>query len=265
MASRKQLREEARAQRLAAEQAARLRARRTRRLRMLGSTAALAVIAVVALVVGANSFGGGGSGEPAAATEQLEGRQATTQLFAGIPERDGVLGRPDAPVTLTEYGDLQCPACAQYTLTTLPRVIREQVRTGRVKLAFRPLTFIGPDSERAARVALGAAQQGKLWPFLDLFYRNQGQENSGYVTDDFLRAVAGGVPGLDVQRAFDYARSAAPERELQLASSTAQAYGITSTPSFLVQGPGDASPKRFEVSFADPEAFSTALARAGRR
>src|SRR4029450_11884418 len=107
-----------------------------------------------------------------------------------IPEQSGVLGHANAPVTVTEYLDLQCPICANASRTVLPGVVDDYVRTGKVKLEARTLHFIGEDSVRAARVAAGAEQQGKLWPFLEAFYAKQGTENSGYVTDDFLREVA---------------------------------------------------------------------------
>jgi protein-disulfide isomerase len=81
-------------------------------------------------------------------------------LFAGIPEHGGVLGHPSAPVTVTEYVDLQCPICAEASRTTLPALVKDYVRTGKVKLQGRTLHFIGPDSVRAARVAAGAERQG---------------------------------------------------------------------------------------------------------
>ena len=116
-----------------------------------------------------------------------------------------MLGDPDAPVTVTEYVDLQCPICAEASKQTLPTLINDYVRTGKVKLQARTLSFLGPDSVRAAQVAAGAREQGRLWPFLETFYAAQGTENSGYVTDDFLREVADGSrrrrgPGAGLRR-----------------------------------------------------------------
>ena len=107
-----------------------------------------------------------------------------------------MLGIPDAPVTVTEYVDLQCPICAEASKQTLPTLIDDYVKTGKVKLQARTLSFLGPDSIRAAKVAAGAEQQGRLWAFLETFYASQGPENSGYVTDDFLREVAAAA-GVD--------------------------------------------------------------------
>ena len=110
-----------------------------------------------------------------------------------------MLGDPKAPITVTEYLDLQCPICAEASKANLPDLIKNYVRTGKVKLQARTLSFIGPDSVTAAKFAHGAEQQGKLWAFLETFYASQGQENSGYVTDDFLSQVAKAA-GVDAEQ-----------------------------------------------------------------
>src|SRR6476661_6211388 len=153
--------------RLAAEQAAAARERRTRRLWRLGAAAAAAAVLVVGGIA-LSSSGGAKAKTPAPST-------TTSSLFAGIPEHAGVLGNPKAPVTLTEYLDLQCPICREASTTTIPAVVQQYVRAGKVKLAARPLQFIGPDSVRAAKVAAGADKQGHLWPFIEAFYARQGQ------------------------------------------------------------------------------------------
>ena len=116
----------------------------------------------------------------------------------------------------------------------LPGVVDDYVRTGKVKLDARTLHFIGADSVRAARVAAGAEQQGKLWPFLEAFYAKQGVENTGYVTDDFLRDVAAEA-GVDADAALEYAASAAAERPLTKANDDAARLKINGTPTFTVQ------------------------------
>ncbi len=147
-----------------------------------------------------------------------------------------MLGEPGAPVTVTEFVDLQCPVCAEAARTTLPTLLRDHVRTGDVKLEARTLQFLGPDSVVAARAAAGAEAQGKLWPFLAAFYANQGQENSGYATDDFLRGVAASA-GVNGDEALAYAQTDAAADRLNQANAEAQTRGINSTPSFVVTGP----------------------------
>ena len=91
-----------------------------------------------------------------------------------------MLGDPNAPITVTEYLDLQCPICAEASKQSLPDLINNNyVRTGKVKLQARTLSFIGPDSVRAAKVAAGAEQQGKLWACLETFYASQGDRELG--------------------------------------------------------------------------------------
>ena len=72
---------------------------------------------------------------------------------------------------------------------------------------FRGLAFVGPESETALRAALAAGHQNRLWNFVHLVYENQGAENSGWVTDGFIRSVAGGIAGVDVTRLVTDAQS----------------------------------------------------------
>ncbi len=232
--SKRELREQRRAERIAAERAeASARTRRARAYRLLAAAGLAAALVAVAAV--ASSSGG----EPASAPAER------SALFRGIPERGGVLGDPGAPLTVTEYVDLQCPVCASAARETLPALVRDYVRTGKAKLDVRMLHFIGPDSERAARVAAGAARQGRLWPFLEAFYAAQGQENSGYVTDAFLRSVAAAA-GVDADAALDFAGSAAAQERLDRANADAQRLGIEATPTFTVAR-GDGEPRVLEA------------------
>ena len=222
--TKRELREQRRAERLAAERAeAAAGARRVRAWRLLGALAASAAVVAVAVAVSS-----GGAERPATPAVPPQ-----ASLFAGLPEQGGVLGDPDAPLTVTEYVDLQCPVCAVAARESLPTLIRDYVRTGKVKLEARTLHFIGPDSERAARVAAGAEAQGRLWPFLEAFYAAQGQENSGYVTDDFLRSVARAA-GVDADAALKAAGGAAAQDRLNRANADAQRLGVDATPTFTV-------------------------------
>jgi protein-disulfide isomerase len=225
--TKRELREQRRAARQAAEAAERARARRTRRLWQLGGVVGLAAV-VLGIAIAVSS--GGGTTPP-----------ADPGLLRGIPERNGVLGQADAPITVTEYLDLQCPVCAEASRTVLPPVVNDYVRTGKVKLEARTLHFLGPDSVRAARMAAGAEQQGKLWPFLEAFYAKQGGENTGYVTDDFLREVAADA-GVDADKALAYADTAAAEKPLAQANTDAGRLNINGTPTFTVTR-GDGAPK----------------------
>src|SRR4051794_10279162 len=219
---------ELREQRRQAERAAVAADARRRRMRTLLGAAGLAIVLVVAGI--AISATGGAKAKPVA-------QSSAAKLVAGIPEKNGVLGDPKAPVTVTEYLDLQCPICAEASKANLPHLIDNYVRTGKVKLQARTLSFIGPDSVTAAKYAHGAEQQGKLWAFLETFYASQGQENSGYVTDDFLAGVAKAA-GVDPDKAKAFSEGASAQAALDQADSAAQALKINSTPSFTVSRNG---------------------------
>jgi protein-disulfide isomerase len=217
-----------------------------RHARLLAAVAAAAVLTAVAIAVSAS-----GGKTPRTPTAPV------STLFQGIPERGGVLGDPNAPLTLTEYVDLQCPVCAEASKQSLPWLVENYVRTGKAKLDLRALHFLGPDSVRAARVAHGAQQQGRLWPFVEAFYAAQGAENSGYVTDDFLREVAKAA-GVDAGKALDQAGSEGALRFLERANADATRLGVQSTPTFTVTR-GDGAPKVIGSGVLDQGAFEQAL------
>jgi protein-disulfide isomerase len=129
-----------------------------------------------------------------------------------------------------------------------------------VSIKFRNLSFIGPDSVRAARIAAGAARQNKLWNFVDLMYLNQGTENSGYVTAAYLHRLLVAVPGLNVPRAERASRSPEATAELESANRAAAASGINATPSFLIGRAGERL-AMFRPSSLTPDAFTGELDR----
>jgi protein-disulfide isomerase len=251
--TKRELREQRRAARVAAERAEVAAATRRRRAWLLLATAAVAAV-VVAIAAVASSSGGRPASVPS---------RTTADLFRGIPEHNGVLGDPKAPLTVTEFVDLQCPICAATSRTTLPLLVRDYVRTGKVKLDARTLHFIGPDSVRAARVAAGAARQDRLWPFLEAFYAAQGQENAGYVTDAFLRRVAAAA-GVDADAALAAANGPAAQQRLARADGDAQRLGIDATPTFTVAR-GNGAPHVLAGGAHDARSLSAALdAEVGR-
>lgn len=226
----KKERERRRQERLEAERAAGAADRRSRLLKLSAGLAFLALAALVVVIVVNASGGGGGDVD-------LEGVEEANRELAGIPQRGMVLGDPKAPVELIEFGDLQCPACAAYAQQILPQVIEGPIKRGEAKLAFKNFTIIGPDSTVAGAAAVAAGAQNRAWSFIEVFYRNQGGENAGYVTDQFLEAVAKAAGVRDLER---WRREAKAERATQAVEATtrqAKQLGLTGTPSFGVRGP----------------------------
>jgi protein-disulfide isomerase len=194
----------------------------------------VAALVVVGLVV---ALSGGKKGAttsvPPAAPGTIPGQKESAAMLDGIPQHDIALGDPKAPVTLLEFADLQCPFCKEFALQTLPLIVRDYVRTGRVRIQYEDLAFLGPQSKVAAAAAAAAGEQNKLWNFVDLFYYNQGQENSGYVTDALITRLYRAIPGLDVAKA-NAARKGPPATDAWVEPQRlAKQYGIDSTPAFL--------------------------------
>jgi len=208
---------------------------RRQKLIKLGSAAAfLAVVAVAVLIVVSQSGGGGDA-------SNVTGVADVDDLLDGIPQRGLVLGQPSAKATLLEFGDLQCPVCKAYSEEVLPAIIEGQVRGGEAKLSFNNFTILGPESTPAGAAAIAAGEQGRGWSYVELFYRNQGTEDTGYVTDEFLTAIArhAGVPNI---AAWNRARhSARVLAEVKATTAQAQRLGFEGTPSFAVEGPGKGS------------------------
>jgi protein-disulfide isomerase len=200
------------------------------------ATAALVVVALVAR----SDDGSSGSATPVVELD-------------GIPQDGAFLGTPDANVTLIEYADLQCPACAQYAANVLPVLVDDYVRPGRVRAEFRGLRFLGPDSDKALRFVIAAGLQDRLWQLQESLYRHQGRENGGWVTDDLVRELAEEVPGLDVDKLFADKDSAAVTALIEEDEALAQADEIPGTPTILVQV-GDEDPY-----VIDPSALAPAL------
>ena len=254
MSSRKQGKEQARAERQARERAAAQSALRRRRLSQLGAVLAVAAAVVVALVLVSQ----GAKDEPNASSgASIAGVADSQAMLRGI-EQDGTsLGDPKAPVVLTEFADLQCPFCRDYSIGVLPELVERYVRTGRLRLELRLRAFLGPDSQTAARAAYAAATRDRMWDFVDLFYRNQGTENVGYVTAPFLRRLAS-ASGLSAALVVDGSASAARDARIRTADAEATAAGLTSTPAFLI-GPEAGRGKVMRVSALDVNAFVTAI------
>ena len=195
------------------------------------------IAAVVAGAMIATSILGSGGDTPT--TPETVSGSDTVALLAGIPQQGPALGRKDAPVTLAEFADLQCPFCGEWSRSAFPEIVRDYVRPGKVRMDFRGLKFIGPDSEEALRFAYAAGLQGKLWHAVDLLYANQGEENSGWVTDEFLASVAAAIPEFDLQQALADESSAQVDALISTANDSAETLGVRTTPSFAAGKTGE--------------------------
>jgi protein-disulfide isomerase len=226
-------REERRAERLAAESAAAATERRHRLLQLAVGACFLAVIAVVVIVVAVGTGKGGGP-DPAHIIEA----RTVDALLAKAPQRGLTVGRPDAPVHIYEYGDLQCPFCRDFSEEKIPAAIEGPVDAGKAQITFRNMLIIGPDSLPAGAAAIAAGEQGRGWNYIETFYRNQGEENTGYVTDEFLEAVARAAGVKDMATWNKRRRSKAVRAEATKSTALGENhFGFHETPSFTIEGP----------------------------
>jgi protein-disulfide isomerase len=229
-----------------------------RRNVILASIAAVAVVAVAAVLLlsggGDDGNGGGASGGGSA---EVQGVQETNEMLDGIKEEGSALGDPEAPVTMIEFADLQCPFCKQFALSTYPVLVNDYVREGKLRIEFATLAFIGPDSEKGARAAAAAGEQGREAYFTQLWYWNQGTENSGYADDAFIEKIWKAA-GVDVAKAKAFTASEASKKPLEAAQAQAEKYGVASTPSFVLGKTGGPYEK-IEVDIGSADGFKAAI------
>ena len=257
MASRAEEKQRAREARLAVERAEQQSAKRRTAVLRLGLVAALAVVVVVVAIVASS---GGGSSNAGGASSGSGDAAAANALFKGIPQQGITLGGAKGKPTLVEFADLQCPFCAEYSNQALPTVVKDYVKTGRIRYELRLRSFLGKDSETAAAGAAAAAKENRLYQFTDLFYQRQGQENSGYVTDDFLRSIASAA-GANPTAVVNAAHDPAGQPLVGQAEQEASSLGSNSTPDFYLRLAGG---RLVKVSPQDltPSAFTQALDQA---
>jgi protein-disulfide isomerase len=180
-------------------------------------------------------------------------------LLAGIPQSANALGQPAAPVTLAYFADLQCPYCRDFSLEVLPSIIERWVGAGRLRIESRALQTATHEPEvfLAQQVAaLAAGRQDRAWHFIETFYAQQGEENSGYVTDAYLQGIASQVTGLDLVRWASERRDPELVDEIAGDARAAENAGLTGTPSFLIGASGDAMSG---FSRSDPTSFDAAI------
>ncbi len=188
------------------------------------------------------------------------GPAAVNAIFKGIPQHGDTLGDPKAPVSLVVFEDPQCPFCDEWSLETLPVVVDEFVRTGKIKLVYRGIEIIGPQSIVGLRAIVGAGSQNKLWNLNEAIYANQGKENGGWLTSQLVLALAHDL-GLNTTKLIKAANSVAVSKALEASLKEATAQKLQGTPTFLIRNP-PALPKQLNVSSLAPQSFVESLSAA---
>ncbi|MEW5940798.1 MAG: DsbA family protein [Chloroflexota bacterium] len=161
---------------------------------------------------------------------------ATETRLPGLPSpaTGNTMGDPNAPVTIVEYSDFQCSYCRRFWSDTLPRIVDEYVRTGKVYYIFRSAgNFIGRESGDAAQAAYCAGDQGKFWEYHDILYENQTGENVGAYAYSNLVKFAKALD-LDMDAFSDCFKSGRYASRVEQDALDMQADGVQATPSFLI-------------------------------
>ncbi len=230
--------------------------------RLVSLSLALALVAAGLLVVVISS-GNPFADEGGPSSQELMSIKRTEALLAGIPQHGPALGDPQAPVTLQFFGDLQCSQSRQAMLGAIPFLIRHWVREDKLRILFRSLQtdtpyrgeFLGQHI-----AAMAAGRQGKMWTFVNLFYREQRPEFTRYADDAFLEGIAEQA-GVSLEPWTKDQKSDGMAGEIESDERLAETRDAESTPSFLI-GPtgGEARPLR-HFSLEESIVFDEAIRR----
>src|SRR5882762_6257460 len=144
-----------------------------------------------------------------------------------------VLGNPNAPITIVEWGDYQCTYCHAFHQTGLNSIIQEYINTDKVNLVFRDFPLNGPDSVLAAEASYCANDQDKYWSYHDELYKNWAGERTGWVNKKSLDQFATTV-GLDLVQFDKCLDDKKYEQKVLDNQQFGEKIGIDATPSFLI-------------------------------
>lgn len=232
------------------------------RLLLLGGAvvAALVVVAIV-IVVGSS---GGGSASPSVSPTTTAGTSGggteAQSTFKGIPQHNDTLGKAAASATLTVFEDPQCPFCRDWNIDTLPTVVQNYVRTGRIRIVYRGIPIIGANSLVGLAAVYAAGRQNKLWDMVEALYERQGSENSGWIRIPVVKDAAREI-GADAAKVVADMKSAPVAARIAASERQAQALGINGTPTFAIQR-ALGSLQQLQVSSLAPNDFTAALDQA---
>ena len=160
-----------------------------------------------------------------------ERRIGTVDTSQGSP----IMGASDAPITIIEFGDYQCPNCKKWFLNTKPDIVTNYIDSGKAKLVFMDIAFLGRDSVPASIATYCAEEQGKYWDYHGFLYSNQLSIDNGWANSDSLKGYASNL-GLNMDMFVSCLDSAKYQKRVQFNTEEAQNNGITGTPTFFIVG-----------------------------
>ncbi len=159
-----------------------------------------------------------------------------TQTHGSISTSLGspILGSPDAPITIVEFGDYQCHQCYNWFHNTKPMIMRDYVDTGKVNLIFVDFAFLGKDSPKAAQATYCADDQNMYWEYHNSLYNSQESKiDSGWANSERLKAFAFDL-NLDMELFNECLDSEKYSKRVQYNSQQARDNGVRGTPGFFI-------------------------------
>ncbi len=163
-------------------------------------------------------------------SENVQKLLTSTKL---IDNGSPILGDPNAPITILEWGDYQCTFCYRFHENTLDIINNDFIKTGKVKLVFKDFPLNGPDSLLAAEASYCAEDQEKYWQYHDELYKNWGGEKTGWITRESLDRFAVTV-SLDLVEFNTCLNEHKYQNRVITLHEFGKEIGIDATPSFLV-------------------------------
>ncbi len=145
-----------------------------------------------------------------------------------------ILGSESAPITIVEFGDYQCEACYAWFHTTRDTLIDNYVETGKAKLVFVDLPFLGRDSPIAAQASYCAEDQGQYWEYHEILYTFQdGHPDSGWADRDRLNSFAFSLD-MNIDEFNDCMDSSKYKNRVKANYDEAVKNDVQSTPTFII-------------------------------
>ena len=212
------------------------RGRRRGRWLVLGGL----VLALVAMIV---VFVELSTQEPERGKARIAGIGDAQQTFGGVRQEGDRLGSPDAPVSIQVFDDVQCSNCRKQFLTTIPPLVEDYVRPGDVRLEYRHYSFSPRVTQLGFLGAEAAADQDYSWPYIYLFFRNQGEAERLGIDEEYLATIAGSIPEVDIPEWREYLRAeGGPDGQIRERLERYESLGsnleIRAEPAAVVSGPG---------------------------
>ena len=169
--------------------------------------------------------------EPTPKMDQIGPEKITMDTF--LSNGSPILGDPDAPITLVEFGDYQCHYCNVFFQSIEKDILKNYVDTGKVKIIFKDYNIIGEDSVKASQGAHCANDQGLFWEYHDILYSNWTGENNGWASSENLAIFAQQI-GLNMNKWSECMNKGSHSQIILKSNDDARTLELTGTPAFFI-------------------------------